>query len=238
MGAYEFVAIVAGTYVIEVASIDKPEVTAEMTITVTESTKEPVTLEGTWTASFTNPRTGMTYDFVLVLGAEGTGTLNCYNSEFVEFSYEVEGSAITYNTTNAWTGSMDGCTVDLLSGTMELTISTEDYGYYPLSFEKEVEGGSEGEGTLVGEWTGSFPHPLNGLPCSVVCEFLADGTGFGTFNGTFIEFTYETGDGYISFVAPAVNGVSFTIGTYTEGYAEVTIFVQVNGTQCNAVLTK
>ena len=238
MGTYEFVATVAGTYVIEVASIDKPEVTAEMTIVVTESTKEPVTLDGTWTASFTNPRTGMTYDFVLELGAAGTGTLNCYNSEFVEFSYEVEGSAITYTTTNAWTGSMDGCTVDLLSGTMELTVSTEDYGYYPLSFEKEVEGGSEGEATLVGEWTGSFPHPLNGLPCSVVCEFLADGTGFGTFNGTYIEFTYQDNGGIISFVAPAVDGVSFTIGTYTEGYAEVTIFVQVNGTQCNAVLTK
>lgn len=236
-GALTFSASVPGTYVIVFTSEVDPTITGEITVTVTESTKEPVTLDGTWISSFTNPRTGMVLPFTLVLNLDGTGNLNCYNSEFVEFTYAVDGNAIAYTVTNGWTGSLDGCSFDLNNGTMALTISTEDWGYYPLTFEKEVEG--EEEATLVGEWSGTFPHPLNPmLPCNVTMTFFADGTGSGVFNGTPATFEYTDNGGSISFSNVVSDGVSFTIGTYTDGYAELTVFVDVNGTMVQATLTK
>lgn len=236
-GALTFTATVAGTYVIVFTCEADPTLTGEITVTVTESTKEPVTLEGNWLASFTNQRTGMTYNFTLELNADGTGKLNCYNSEFVEFTYVVDGNAITYTTTNAWTGEMSGCSVDLNKGTMTLTIATEDYGYYPLDFEKEVEG--EVEATLTGDWAGTFPHPMNPmLPCNVTMTFNADGTGSGVFNGTALTFAYTDNGGSVSFTNVSSTDITFTIGTYTDGYAELTVFVSVNGTQVQATLTK
>ena len=236
-GALTFSASVPGTYVIVFTSEVDPTITGEITVTVTESTKEPVTLDGTWISSFTNPRTGMVLPFTLVLNLDGTGNLNCYNSEFVEFTYAVDGNAIAYTVTNGWTGSLDGCSFDLNNGTMALTISTEDYGYYPLTFEKEVEG--EEEATLVGEWSGTFPHPLNPmLPCNVTMTFFENGTGSGVFNGTPATFEYSDNGDSVSFTNVSSVDVTFTIGTYTDGYAELTLFVNVNGTMVQATLTK
>ncbi len=232
-----FTASLAGTYVVVLTSVANPSISGEITVTVTESTKEPVTLDGKWLAEFTNPRTGMTYDFELVLNLDGTGTLNCYNSEFAEFTYAFDGNSIVYTITNDWQGDMADCSVDLTKGAMMLTITTEDWGYYPLEFEKEVE--EESDATLVGDWEGTYPHHMNPmLPCNVTMTFNADGTGSGVFNGTALTFEYTDNGDSVSFTEVSSEDITFTIGTYTDGYAELTVFIFVAGTSVQATLTK
>lgn len=236
-----FVANVVGTYVLEFVSVKDPSITAEITVEVIESEKEPVTLEGTWKASFTNYRTGMTYNFTLVLNANGTGTFTCYEVENLELTYVVEENTIIYTILADWSGSLEGCTVNLVDGTMALTVNTTDGGFYPLTFEKEIE--TEEEATLVGEWSGTYPHPMNpALPCSVSITFNEDGTGLGVINGTDVTFTYTDNGDSISFtnVLVASEGVeiSFSIATYEDGYASVTMFITINSTMQTVVLTK
>ena len=232
-----FSASEAGTYVVVFTSVKNPELKAELTFVVTESVKEPVTLEGKWAGEWTHPMLGTKAKFDLELREDGTATLACPDGFVAELAYVVEGSSIAFTATNEWVGSIEGCTFDLLNGEMVATFYVNEYDWFPsVTLHKVVE--TEVEGTLVGQWKGTFLHPMFGLPCNATIEFFADGTGSGVFNGEPVDFTYADLDGMVSFAGTNSEFISFTIGSYTEGYEELTIFVFFNGQQTNATLTK
>ena len=181
----------AGTYVVVFTSDEDSSISEELTVVVTESTKEPVALVGTWKATFSNPRTGMTYNFTLVLNEDLTATFNYNDVENAELTYVEANGAIEFTVTNGWAGELNDCTVDLLNNKLSLVASTEDYGYYPLDFAQEVEGGDEEEVTLDGAWTalnpmgmaaatlyfidGGFVQVVIGMT-RVMCSYTVDGS--------------------------------------------------------------
>lgn len=229
---YKFTATEAGTYVVVVSSTSVPTISAEITITVTaaepgEEETPTASIIGTWTAK--HPLTGM--DFATIEFMDGGYAQFSSGVTNGMLSYEVVGSTVTF-------------TIPLLlQGTIDITNATvnDDFTEMPatvsfngepadLTFTKPAVSTPVEEATIEGDWSGSFPHPLNpSLPCTCTMTFESDDTGTGNFNGTEFSFIYSYYNEQLSIVIMGESAVALSNINCATDFSEITLTATIEG---------
>ena len=228
---YKFTATEAGTYVVVVSSTSVPTISAEITITVTaaESGDTPVTptFAGTWTA--THPMTQMT---VATITANEDGTATFESGMFsCVIGYTVEAGTVSFMVPPVYAGTLAfaNATVndDFTSMSATVTLNGEDM---PLAFTKPAVSTPVEEATIEGDWSGSFPHPLNpSLPCTCTMTFESDDTGTGNFNGTEFSFIYSYYNEQLSIVIMGESPVALSNINCATDFSEITLTATIEG---------
>ena len=196
---YQFVAAEVGTYVITLTSKVNPEFTATITVEVTEAPSLAEILNGEY--QFTSMMLGTAvYTFV----PESEGALNgeltiVYKGPNVGngeayFSYEYSFGFLQLTPLNP--GSYRCLFGAELSETYSLLCTYNGWAQGEL-----VRPEPAAEGALSGNFTTTYPHPMNQMPMEMVLSFNVDGSGYySLMNGMYEgSFAYVNNEGVIEF---------------------------------------